>query len=1201
MSSFNNLRIGTRLVISMTTLVIILVLIISGIIAYKVQHSLRNSAKTIAQESAYHNAYIVKAELDVALDEARALASAIEEEINLADTQLSHEKLNSTLKYFLEKRPNFFGVKLALEANLSGGKDETATKNETESAYNSDGRFAPYWTHETESKVNLRSLPHFETAAWYQATQKNLRESIIDPMSYTTPQGEQVSLVTLAVPLLGRNQQFVGVLAVDVTTKHIQDKVRNLEIGRFKTAFTTFYSGNGTVIASKVDNMVGKNVRDTSTDQEFIDKVLADDPFFIERFSNILKQQVFSYGAQMEIGSTKTLWAVVVNISEDEVMSELNSLLLFIFIFGIMAVLAAMLIIYLLSRNFTKPINQLVAHAQAIAAGNLQNTIHYPWHDEIGQLFAAFSTMQTQLSERIAENKLIMDRALRINQALDNTATGVIIVDKDFKIIYINDAAERLFADNEGEIRRALPHLNADRLLGAPIDVLHQNPSEHRRLLQSLSTTDHERMVWGNVHVDVNITPIINNGESFGWIKEFTNRSAEVFIEKEVNQVMHAALQGDFSKRIVLDNKEGFFKMLSEALNQTQEYNQRIVDELMHVFAAISKGDLTQTVTSNYSGSLEQLKTDVNSTVATLTNMIHAIQQTTTAAMQGDFTQRIDLSDKLGFFRTLSESLNRTFEYNQRMIDELMNVFAAISKGDLTQTVTSQYSGSFEKLKNDVNSTVFALTNMIRSIQQATNAAQRGDFTQRVDLTDKQGFSRTLSESLNQTLEYNQRMIDELMNVFAAISKGDLTQVMTSSYYGSLEQLKTDVNSTVATLTNMMHAIQQTTTAAMQGDFTQRIDLKDKFGFFRTLSESLNQTLEYQQRMIDELMRVFAAISKGDLTQTVTSQYSGSLEQLKNDVNATISKLTTIVASIQQTVDTVNDAIEEINKGNINLSQRTEEQAASLEETAASMEQMTGTVQQSADNAELATRLAVSAKERAQQGGKVVNSAVIAMTEINNSSRKVADIIGVIDEIAFQTNLLALNAAVEAARAGEQGRGFAVVATEVRNLAQRSAAAAKEIKRLIQDSVGKITEGTHLVNESGATLEEIVTSVIKVSDIILEIAAAGKEQSSGITQVNRAVDQMESMTQQNSALVEEGAAASDSMREQAENLRDLVKFFKTGISFESTESTRSTTRHKVKAPDPKPAVRTTGTKPLATLTRDKRVYDKKSEGEWEEF
>ncbi len=1018
MSSFNNLRIGTRLVISMTMLVVILVLTISGMIAYKVQHSLQASAKTIAQESAYHYAYLVKAELEVALDEARALASAIEEEVNLADTALSHEKLNNTLKYFLGKRPNFFGVKLALEANPSSSKDETATKNEAASAYNSDGRFAPYWTHGTENKVNLRSLPNFETAAWYQVTQKNQRESIIDPTPYTTPQGEQVSLVTLAVPLLGRDQQFVGVLAVDVATKHIQDKVRSLEVEHFKTAFVTFYSGNGTITASKVDNMIGKNVRDTTTDQEFIDEVLSNEPFFIERFSDLLKQQVFSYGVQMEIGNTKTFWAVVVSIAEDEVMSELNALLLFIFIFGMMAVLAAMLVIYLLSRNLTKPLNQLVTHAQAIAAGNLQNTIHYPWHDEIGQLFAAFSTMQTQLSERIAENKLIMDRALRINQALDNTATGVIIVDKDFKIIYVNGAGERLFVDNEGEIRRVLPHLNADRLLGTQIDVLHQNPSEHRRLLQSLNTTDHERMVWGNVHVDVNITPIINNGECLGWIKEFTNRSAEVLIEKEVNEVMHAALQGDFSKRIELNNKDGFFKVLSESLNQTLEYNQRMINELMHVFAAISKGDLTQTVTNNYFGSLEQLKTDVNSTVATLTNMMHAIQQTTNAAMQGDFTQRIDLSDKLGFFRTLSESLNRTLEYNQRMIDELM--------------------------------------------------------------------------------------------------------------------------------------------------------------------------------------RVFSAMANGDLTQTITSDYAGSLEQLKNDVNTTIGKLTTIVASIQQTVDAVNDAIEEITKGNINLSQRTEEQAASLEQTATSMEQMTRTVQQSADNAERATQLAVSAKERAQQGGKVVNSAVTAMTEINNSSRKVADIIGVIDEIAFQTNLLALNAAVEAARAGEQGRGFAVVATEVRNLAQRSAAAAKEIKRLIQDSVGKITEGTHLVNQSGTTLEEIVTSVIKVSDIILEIAAAGKEQSSGITQVNRAVDQMESMTQQNSALVEQGAAASESMREQAENLRELVKFFKTGISFESTASTHSTTQRKVKTSAPKPTARPRSK--LSTLTRDKQIHDKKSEeAEWEEF
>jgi methyl-accepting chemotaxis protein len=1111
MTSFNNMRIGTRLIISMTTLVVLLVLTISGIIAYKVQHTLQESAKTITQESAFHYAHTVESELEVALDEARALANAIELVMATEGVKPARQEINGILKHFLEKRPTFFGVKLALETTDLDNKPEDIAG---EAGYNDSRRFAPYWVHDMENKVSLHPVANYETATWYQTPHKNLRESIIDPTLYTTPQGEQINLITLAIPLLGPQNQFMGVLAIEMATKNIQDRLRSLEIAGYKNAYATFYADNGMVIASKLENLVGKNIRDITTDQEFIDKIKADNSFFMKRFSNTIKKQVFSYGEQVEIGNTKTFWAVVVSVPEEEVLADLLALLLFILVSGIIGILIAIGVIYLLSRNLSRSLNQLVMHAQAIAAGNLQNAIHYPWRDEIGQLFAEFVTMQTQLSDRIAENKLNLDKALRINQALDSTASGVMIIDNDFKIIYLNHAGTQLFTEYEAEIRKVLPHMNANQLLGAPIDMLHLNPGEHRRLLQSLMTVDHERIVWGNLHVDVNITPIINHGERLGWIKEFTNRTSEVAIETEVNTVMRAALQGDFNKRIILTNKEGFFKVLGESLNQILEYNQQIIEELLHVFAAISKGDLTQTVTSNYSGSLEKLKVDVNATVATLTNMIQAMQQTTNAAMQGDFTQRIDLSDKLGFSRTLSEALNQTLEYNQRMIDELIKVFAAVSKGDLTQTVTRNYSGSFEKLKNDVNMTVATLTNMMRAIQQATNAAMRGDFSQRVNLNDKQGF-------------------------------------------------------------------------------------------FLTLSEALNQTLEYNQRMIGELMQVFSAIAKGDLTQTITSDYAGSLEQLKNDVNATISQLTTIVSSIQQMVDTVSDAIDEINKGNINLSQRTEEQAASLEETAASMEEMTGTVQQSADNTERATQLAVSARERAQQGGKVVNSAVMAMTEINNSSRKVADIIGVIDEIAFQTNLLALNAAVEAARAGDQGRGFAVVATEVRNLAQRSAAAAKEIKRLIQDSVGKITEGTHLVNESGMTLEEIVTSVVKVSDIILEIAAAGKEQSSGILQVNRAVDQMESMTQQNSALVEQASIASESMREQAENLRELVKFFKTGIVVEASRPS-PTSKRKVKSPavaakkpSLRPAAYTTPSSPSAKVKSTNNKSDDKEE--WEEF
>ncbi len=251
-------------------------------------------------------------------------------------------------------------------------------------------------------------------------------------------------------------------------------------------------------------------------------------------------------------------------------------------------------------------------------------------------------------------------------------------------------------------------------------------------------------------------------------------------------------------------------------------------------------------------------------------------------------------------------------------------------------------------------------------------------------------------------------------------------------------------------------------------------------------------------------------------------------------------QLVALVAEVQKAAAEIQAGADEISKGNTNLSQRTEQQAASLEETASSMEEMTSTVKQTADNASQADKLAAATREQAEKGGTVVSSAVQAMSAINAASRKIADIIGVIDEIAFQTNLLALNAAVEAARAGEQGRGFAVVASEVRNLAGRSATAAKEIKVLIQDSVGKVGEGSKLVGQSGETLEEIIAAVKKLSAIVTEIAAASREQATGIEQVNKAVMQMDEATQQNAALVEQAAAASQAIAEQTQSLSNMV-------------------------------------------------------------
>ncbi|MEP7246408.1 MAG: methyl-accepting chemotaxis protein [Gammaproteobacteria bacterium] len=304
---------------------------------------------------------------------------------------------------------------------------------------------------------------------------------------------------------------------------------------------------------------------------------------------------------------------------------------------------------------------------------------------------------------------------------------------------------------------------------------------------------------------------------------------------------------------------------------------------------------------------------------------------------------------------------------------------------------------------------------------------------------------------------------------------------------------------------------------------------------------------EQLRSAVAETQAVVTAAAEGDLTRRISlTGKSGELGTLSQGVNSLIDVMSRLVKEIKGAAGEVQMGADEISSGNMNLSQRTDDQAASLEETASSMEQMASTVRQTAENAGQANQLAIDACAQAEKGGAVVGAAVAAMSGINASSRKIADIIGVIDSIAFQTNLLALNAAVEAARAGDQGRGFAVVATEVRSLAGRSATAAKEIKALIHDSVAKIAEGGKLVDESGRTLTEIVASVRKVTDIVAEIAAASREQSAGIEQVNKAIMRMDEGTQQNASLVEEAAAASQAIVTQAHALNGMIAHYRVG-------------------------------------------------------
>ncbi|CAD1791383.1 HAMP domain-containing protein [Xanthomonas arboricola pv. juglandis] len=388
--------------------------------------------------------------------------------------------------------------------------------------------------------------------------------------------------------------------------------------------------------------------------------------------------------------------------------------------------------------------------------------------------------------------------------------------------------------------------------------------------------------------------------------------------------------------------------------------------------------------------------------------------------------------------------------------------------------------------------------------------------------------------------------------------------------------------------------------AAASGDMSGRVETDGKQGFFLQLAQQLNGLLDANAASLEQISALLSALSRGDLTVRMRGEFSGVFAQMRDDANATAEQLSDIVGRIKVSSTAINSAAGEIASGNSDLSHRTEQQAANLEETAASMEELTSTVRQNAESARQANQLAIGATGVASQGGDVVSQVVTTMSGIEASSKKIADIISVIDGIAFQTNILALNAAVEAARAGEQGRGFAVVASEVRTLAQRSAGAAKEIKGLIDDSVHKVAEGSALVRKAGATMAEIVASVQRVTDIMGEISAASQEQSAGIEQVNQTITQMDETTQQNAALVEEATAAARSMEEQAGHLAEAVSVFKldepAAPAAPAARARPVASRPVAVTPATKPAARA-----AATPSRTAKPQAALADGNWQEF
>ncbi|WP_028021984.1 methyl-accepting chemotaxis protein [Enterovibrio calviensis] len=604
-----------------------------------------------------------------------------------------------------------------------------------------------------------------------------------------------------------------------------------------------------------------------------------------------------------------------------------------------------------------------------------------------------------------------------------------------------------------------------------------------------------------------------------------------------------------------------------------------------------------------------------------------------TVALSGDFSARVAVKSKDELGQSAS-AFNTLMESMQAAICDIRKVMEGLAEGDFSHRIESDLKGDLLSIKQATNTSLENVEASERmkaelerdaKIQAEENARVRqalDNVSTNTMIADrnfdiiylnraaknllseaKDDFSQVIphfspEETLGKNIDffhknpaYQRNILNDLKDTHSvemAVGSRIMAIAANSILDENGERIGTVIEWTDRTAeVAIEREIDGMVDAAAQGDFSMQLSLEEKSGFMLKLAQGLNSLTTNTDTALEDMQRMLGAMAKGDLTQRIEKNYSGRFGQLKADANTSIDKLTQVIGDIRRASETITNSSNEIASGNRDLSQRTEDQATSLQETAVSMENITDTVKESAENAVVANKLSENARIKAREGGNVVMRTITAMDQISGASNKISDIIGVIDEIAFQTNLLALNAAVEAARAGEQGRGFAVVAGEVRSLAQRSAEAAKEIKELIRDTNKKVEDGAELVSESGETLQEIVSMVEEVSTKMSDISVAAQGQSTGIEQVNIAVVRMDTMTQQNAALVEQATTAGESMLSQAQDMSSIVEFF-----------TITGKKEEIKTPTFKKTIKRAAPKKSARVTKED---DDDDEIEWGEF
>jgi methyl-accepting chemotaxis protein len=656
---------------------------------------------------------------------------------------------------------------------------------------------------------------------------------------------------------------------------------------------------------------------------------------------------------------------------------------------------------------------------------------------------------------------------------------------------------------------------------------------------------------------------------------------------EDAEMLVQGALEGNLSHRADISRHQGDFRKIIAGFNDTLDAVIVPIQETIAQITKYSRGDISGELTADYKGEFAELKRRLNNLSLTIKGVIDSCDYVRNEHDKGEIDILIAADMFKGDFGKMAININTVLSSHIELNKKTMACVKAFGDGNFDAPL-EQFPGKKAFINDTIEQVRGNLKNFIADMQHMSTEHDQGNIGVMIDTGKFHGAYETMAQGVNTMVGGHIELNRKAMACVKAFGDGNFDAPL-EKFPGRKAFINDTIEQVRGNLKNFIADMKHMSDEHDQGDIDVMIDAGKFHGAYETMAQGVNTMvgghIELNQKamacvkafgdgnfdapleqfpgrkaFINDIIEqvranIQALIADTDMLARASAEgriqvradagrHHGDFRRIVEDINATLETIVGPIIVVKTAVDSISTAAMEISAGNADLSHRTEQQAASLEETASSMEELAATVKQNANNAEHANRMAMTAADVAVKGGNVVRQVVNTMSAINESSRKIVDIISVIDGIALQTNILALNAAVEAARAGEQGRGFAVVASEVRNLAQRSAAAAKEIKGLISDSVEKVEDGGKLVGEAGKTMEEIVASVKRVTAIMAEIAASSMQQSSGINQVNQAITQMDAVTQQNAALVEQAAAAAESLEEQASILAQTVDHFR---------------------------------------------------------